>query len=113
MKYTKPDSVDYGDYSPEGECINGFETQPVPSGDTFGEAVRQLVLKETGWTHIGAAHEVLMTTRAHWSGYSEYTVTNQWSEIILTVPARNWEREWPSLGDFLRAAAEANPEADR
>lgn len=45
---------------------------------------------------------------AHWSGYSEYTVTNQWSEIVLTVPQWNTEREWPSLGDFLRAMADAN-----
>ena len=111
IKYREPADVDYGDYSPEGEAINGFVTKPVSTDDTFGEAVRQLVLQATDRTY--GLPSILMTTRSHWSGYSEYTVTNQWSEIILTVPDWNWEREWPSLGEFLRALAEANPAADR
>jgi len=110
MKYREPAVVDYGDYSPEGESISGFVTESVAKDGTFGQAILQLVRAESG-NH--GYPDVLMTTREHWSGYSEYTVTNQWSEIILTVPAWNWEKEWPSLGDFLRAVAEANPERDR
>lgn len=111
MKYTKPADVDYGDYDQDGGCVSGFVTVEVGKSGTFEDAVRRLVLKETDRTYGNP--DVLMTTRAHWSGYSEYTITNTWSEIILTVPAWNWEREWPSLGEFLRAVAEANPEADR
>lgn len=110
IKYREPATVDYGDYDPEGNCVNGFVTEAVAKEGTFGEAILVLVRAESG-NH--GYPDVLMTTRAHWSGYSEYTITNQWSEIILTVPAWNWEREWPSLGDFLRALADANPEADR
>lgn len=113
MKYTEPASVSCDDYfDDDGNAIFGFTTVEVAAGSTFGEAVRQLVLKSTDraeWT----MRQLLMTTRDHWSGYSEYTITNTWSEIILTVPAWNWEQEWPSLGDFLRAMADANPEADR
>lgn len=112
IKYREVGEVEYlSDYDPDGNCINGFTTEAVPSSGTFGEAIRALVLKETDRTF--GFPDVLMTTRRHWSGYSEYTVTNQWSEIILTVVDWNWEREWPSLGDFLRALADANPEADR
>lgn len=111
MRYTEPAEVDYGDYDPAGGCVNGFVTQALGREDTFDRAVQRLVLKETDRTYGNP--DVLMTVREHWSGYSEYTVTNQWSEIILTVPAWNWEREWPSLGDFLRAVADANPEAER
>jgi hypothetical protein len=109
MKYTKVGEVDYGDYDPEGGCVSGFVTEEVNRRSTFGEAVVRLVLRETNRTY--GHPNVLMTTRSHWSGYSEYTVTSTWSEIILTVPEWNWEREWPSLGEFLRAMAEANPEA--
>jgi len=112
MRYTEVGEVDYGDYDPDGNCVNGFVTAEVDRNTTFGEAVAQLILKETGRTY-GNPKPILMTTRSHWSGYSEYTVTNQWSEIILTVPDWNFEREWASLGDFLRAMGEANPEADR
>jgi hypothetical protein len=111
VKYTKVDEVDYPDYDPEGNAVDGFVTKAVDRGDTFGEAVHRLVLRETGRQYGNT--EILMTVRRHWSGYSEYTVTNTWSEIILTAPAWNWEHEWLSLGDFLRAMAEANPEADR
>jgi hypothetical protein len=111
MRYTKVGEEDYGDYSPEGECVNGFVTEEVKRGSTFGDAVAQLAIKATGRQYGNP--NVLMTTRSHWSGYSEYTVTNTWSEIILTVPEWNWEQEWTSLGDFLRALADANPEADR
>ena len=112
MKYTKPGKVDYdGYYDDESGCVFGFVTEAVEGRSTFGHAVVALVLKETGRDY--GTPSVLMTTREHWSGYSEYTITNTWSEIILTVPEWNWEREWPSLGDFLRAMAEANLEADR
>ena len=112
MKYTEPGEVEYlSQYDPDGNCVDGFVTERVERKGTFGEAVVRLVLKETGREYGNP--DVLMTTRSHWSGYSEYTVTNTWSEIILTAPAWNWEREWPSLGDFLRAMAEANPEADQ
>lgn len=111
MKYTKVGEVDCGDYDSEGNLVNGFTTEAVDANTTFGDAVRRLVLQITNRTF--GSPEVLMTTRNHWSGYSEYTVTNTWSEIILTVVGWNWEHEWPSLGDFLRAVAEANPEADR
>lgn len=110
MKYHEPAEVDCDYYDPDGGRVNGWTTEPVRVG-TFAEAVVKLVLKETNRTY--GHPEMLMTTRRHWSGYSDMTITNQWSEIILTVPAWNWEREWPSLGDFLRALAEANPEADR
>lgn len=111
MKYTKPQEVDYGDYDPEGNSVNGFVTEALGPTGLFNEAVHKLVLKETNRTY--GRTPVLMTVRAHWSGYSEFTVTNQWSEVILTAPDWNWEREWPSLGDFLRDLAEANPEADQ
>lgn len=111
MRYTEPGEVDYGDFDPEGNCVNGFTTVEVDQNTTFGEAVMKLLLVETNRTY--GRTRVLMTTRRHWSGYSEFTVTNQWSEIILTAPDWNTEREWPSLGDFLRAMADANPEADR
>lgn len=111
MRYTEPASVDYDDYySPEGEAVYGFVTEQVDTATTFGEAVLKLVLSSTDRTY--GMPSILMTTRAHWSGYSEYTITNQWSEIALTVVDWNYEREWPSLGDFLRALADANPEAD-
>lgn len=109
MRYTKPAEVDYGDYDEEGECVSGFVTKPVGKSGTFERAVHELVLRETDRTYGNPS--ILMTTREHWSGYSEYTVTSTWSEIILTVPEWNWEREWSSLGDFFRALAEANPEA--
>lgn len=113
MKYTEPKAVDYGSsYSPEGECVDGFVTEALDVTTTFGSAVMRLVLAATNRDY-GYPKSVLMTTRSHWSGYSEFTVTNQWSEIILTVPEWNFEREWPSLGDFLRAMADANLEADR
>lgn len=113
MRYTTEAEVGYDYFDPDGQPIKGFITKAVPKdGDPlFADAIRALVLKETNRTY--GFPDVLMTTRAHWSGYSEYTITNQWSEIILTVVAWNWEREWPSLGDFLRALADANPEADR
>lgn len=113
LKYTKVQEVDYGDYDPDGDCINGFITQKVNPRSTFGEAVFNLIRVTITTTMAIPAFnprgDVLLTTRHHWSGYSEYTVTNVWSEIILTVPASNWEHEWPSLGDFLRDMADANP----
>ena len=111
MRYTKAGEVDYDYADPDGRRMFGAVTAEVKRGDVFGEAVKELVLKETGRDYGNP--DVLMTTEAHWSGYSEYTITNTWSQIVLTVPAWNWEREWPSLGDFLRAMADANPEADR
>lgn len=114
LKYTKVAEVDTdGYYDGEGQPISGFVTVAVNRTGTFDEAVRALVRKETGRSEYVAVPPVLMTTRDHWSGYSEYTITNTWSEIILTVVDWNWEHEWPSLGDFLRAMADANPEADR
>lgn len=114
MKYTKVATVDTDDYYDEdGRQVTGFITVAVGMTSTFDEAVRNLVRRETGRGEYVRVPPVLMTTRAHWSGYSEYTITNTWSEIILTVVDWNWEHEWPSLGDFLRAMAEANPEADR
>ena len=112
MKYAKPDKVNYdGCYDPDGEAVHGFVTERVDPLTTFGHAVVQLVLEVTGRTYGNP--EVLMTTRDHWSGYSECTITNEWSEIVLTVPEWNFEREWPSLGEFLRAMADANPKADQ
>jgi hypothetical protein len=112
MKYTEVREVEYpSQYDPDNNAVDGFVTEAVNRASTFGEAVTQLVLKSTNRQYGNP--NVLMTTRRHWSGYSEYTVTNQWSEIILTVPEWNWEHEWPSLGDFLRAMADANPDADR
>lgn len=112
MRYDKPQEVEYsGAYDPDGQCVNGFVTEVVDQGTTFGLAAANLVGKLAGKKYERIP-PLLMTTRDHWSGYSEYTVTNLWSEIILTVPAWEWEKEWPSLGDFLRAMADANPEAD-
>lgn len=111
LRYTKVDESDQDDSTPDGRPISGFRTVQVNREDTFGLAVRNLLLRETGREY--GYPEILMTTRDHWSGFSEFTITNQWSEIILTVVEWNLEREWPSLGDFLRAMAEANPEADR
>jgi hypothetical protein len=111
VKYAEVGEVDYGYYDPDGDTVFGFVTEPVGRGTTFGEAVARLVLSENGRSEYDRVGTVLMTTRKHWSGYSEYTIMDEWSEIILTVPELEWEKEWPSLGDFLRAMAEANPEA--
>jgi hypothetical protein len=111
MEYTEPREVEYGYEDEKGRAVFGFKTEPVDCGTTFGAAVNNLILRETGRTYGNP--KILMTTREHWSGYSDMTITNQWSEIILTVPDWNTEREWPSLGDFLRAMADANPQADR
>lgn len=109
IRYSEPATVYYGDFDPDGNCVNEFVTEEVNKDSTFGGAILKLVRAEIG--EIGYP-DVLMTTRQHWSGHSEYTITNQWSEIILTVPACNWEKEWSSLGDFLRALADANPKEE-
>lgn len=112
LKYASPAEVDYGDYSPTGECINGYVTRPVELDGVFGLALGNLIRKELGRSYIGGG-QILMTTTDCWSGYSEYTITNQWSEITITMPAINFEKTWVSMGDFFRAVADANPEADR
>lgn len=112
LKYAEPADVDYGDYSPSGECVNGYVTKPVEPNDAFGRALDALIRKETGRSYIGSGR-ILMTTTECWSGYSEYTITNQWSEITITMPSIAFEKSWTSMGDFFRAVADANPEAPR
>lgn len=105
MKYTEVGRTDNDFGSEDG--IHGWVTDKVVGGTPFGDAIRRLVANETEndwWTG-----DILITVREHWSGYSEYTITNEWSEVILTAPHIQWEQEWPSMGDFLRAVADANP----
>jgi hypothetical protein len=108
MKYTKPDKVEHpGYYDPEGEAIHGFVTERIDPRTTFGEAVVKLVLKVTDRTYGNP--EVLMTTRDHWSGYSEYTITNEWSEIVLTVPEWNFELAPPVCLNVFGSSISLHP----
>ena len=112
MRYKEPAEIDYGDYGPDDDGssyrqIFGAVTKAVDLGDgAFGEALMALILKETDRTHLGP-RQVLMTTEACWSGYSEYTITSTWSEVVLGVVDWNWEKRWESLPEFLKALAEA------
>lgn len=72
IRYREPANVDYGDYDPEGNRVNGFATEPVAKDGTFGQAILNLVRAESG-NH--GYPDVLMTTREHWSGYSTKEVT--------------------------------------
>lgn len=104
MRYTEPGTVESDD------GLSDVTTAVVDLGTIFGQAVLTLVHKEI--VKPDSFPVILITTEDHWSGYSEYTVTNTWQEIVLSIPAWDWEKEWPSLGDFLRALADANPERE-
>lgn len=109
VKYCDVVNMQYDYYDPDGNCLFGFATERVDNSGTFGEAVYRLAQQ---CTRRNTIDQLLMTTRQNWSGYSEYTITNTWSEIVLTAPRLGWEQEWPSLGAFLGALMEANPEAE-
>jgi len=102
MKYAIVGATDLDD-----ELGNEAVTNIVARGETFGEAVALFVLVDTErptWTNVP---EILMTTEPHWSGYSEYTITSEWSEVYITVPAWNFERHFESVADLFAALAKA------
>ena len=101
--YTEPGRED-------GDGLTGYVTEPVISTTPFGEAIYVLLGKEAPMLRMGQT--VLITVQECWSGYSEYSITSTWSEVYLTIPELDWERNWPSMGHFLRALSDANPEED-
>lgn len=80
----------------------------------FGEAVYALM----GQRHSPESRysyprpgAVLMTTEKKWSGYSEFTITSMWSEIVLTAPEWNLEERWESIPEFFKALAAVDSES--
>ena len=114
VRYTEVGVIDYGDFDeshPDGwRAINSATTTEIDvvNGGVFGEAVAALVRREADrdeWVTI--PKPVLMTAEACWSGYSEYTITNQWTEVVIGVPAWNMERHYDSMPAFFAALGEA------
>jgi hypothetical protein len=110
MKYTEPADVEYPAHAPDGTPCDGYTTVTLGLSGVFEDAVRALLATEGVTTHL-VTDVVLVTTAACWSGSSEFTISNTWTEVTLTVPGAGYERTWESVGAFLVAVAAANPEA--
>src|SRR3954462_11392180 len=96
IKYSKVGKTEYiGYFDENGDQIREKSTELVEREGLFGWAVLVLVKTETGKNEGVRIPDILMTTEEHWDGMSEFTITNEWSQIVLTVPEWNWEKEWP------------------
>ena len=93
----------YGRREPvEGEVMRDGKPEPVRTGsDSFDRAVRAMVRRKGHDVPDHAKVTVEMT--GEWSGYSEYTITNQWDEFTIHVEGvaepfvydTDWEnRQW-------------------
>jgi hypothetical protein len=105
MKYPEIGRKDYDmQYNEEGECIDGYETREI---NRKTDPLFMPVYEFCGWPK----GPILMTLEHRWSGYSEYTVTNVWTGIVITAPDEGKEWEFEDLGTFLRTIADHTPKS--
>jgi hypothetical protein len=111
VKYTKPGEVEYDSFYEPGDDENprrmfGYTTVEVTGTDIFAIALRAWIRKTVGTRAYRALPKILMTTEACWSGYSEYTVTSNWTEVVITVPTMRFERHFDSIPEFFAALSQ-------
>lgn len=109
MKYTQEQAVEYDYYNDEGEEVIRLVTKRIGFGDgPFELAVWQRLAKEFGAAYEwGVKGPVLLTYREMWSGYSEYTITDQWWEATVSVVNHDFERTFETMSEFLAWLGEA------
>ena len=107
-------AMTYGRREPvEGEVVRDGRPQPVRTGsDGFDRVVRAMARRKGHNVPDHAKVTVEMT--GEWSGYSEYTITNQWDEFTIHVEGvdepfvydTDWEnRQWKDDVDSSPKAA--------
>lgn len=98
-----PMFVTVGEHEVDQCGVNSRITVEVNGSDVFSCAVRQLASPDKA-----IRGPIYMTTESCWSGYSEFTITSEWSEIVVTIPEQRWQRRWETVGTFLTELATAN-----
>lgn len=77
-----PDSSEYNP-APSGSWRQGYQTKPV-TDEYMRKHLRAYINLRQGrqkYDGISLHGTPQMTVHSCWSGYSEYTITNQWDEI--------------------------------
>lgn len=93
----------------EWTAMFGYATTDITNDSVLGEPAQALMaFIRSGSNFWARPNKVLMTTERRWSGYSEYTITSTWTEVILTAPDWNMAHRWESLPAFFKALGEAS-----
>ena len=93
----------YGSPAPSGSDRHGYVTY-TETNPTLVRSI-QVLLDGNEWGYRPGYPNI--TVHECWSGYSEYTVTNTWSEIEIVWGEDS--RYFNHVSDFFRALAEADP----
>lgn len=112
--YTQLGVVDdpkLGKYNENG-AVDRYQTEIFDRSTLLGrefDGLLKVLLSRLGKSAhcVQIGDQILITTRSHWSGYSEYTITQTWDEIVITIPSIRAEFEWHSVSKFLKAVAES------
>ena len=100
----------YEGRSPSGAWRDGYTTYREPDNSPVARAIFQHIERSHRNVWMQVRHEPLeLTVHNCWSGYSEYTITNTWSEV--SVKWGPFELHFDSMPAFFRALAETEEAA--
>lgn len=108
----------YSGRAPSGSARDGYSTYEEPAGTPLAEAVRTHLTrleaekgkKNPEWVVRGQTKNqpLKVTVHACWSGYSEYTITNTWTEA--SIEWGPYALEFESMAELFRTLADAEAE---
>lgn len=86
-----------------GEC----EQTRIDKENFLYHPIRLLLEKEKGVRrNVYNVPTIYLVTDERWTGYSSYTITNQWDEVHIHCGEH--DLHYDGMGDFLTALAKAN-----
>lgn len=110
----------YEGVSPGGDRRNGYTTYTEPADSPLADGVLDYLARQIApeglrdWEFDRYQHQILravhdkpLTFTVHdcWSGYSEYTITQEWSEISFSWGVH--EHHFEGMAEFFRALADS------
>lgn len=95
LEYTEPGE----NADPEDYYLHRYVTTKVAHSDPLHMPLWVWLRKRVGPTRLDT---ILLTTEECWSGWSDQTISNEWTSIVVTVPDAHFEHRWDTLPEFLR-----------
>lgn len=97
ITYTKP-----GRSAGDGYNVDGADTTVLRRDDPLYNTVWTWLFEKQHVDPRAVSNLILITSEGHWSGYSEFTKSDEWEGIVVTVPAADFEYRWDTLPEFLQ-----------
>lgn len=116
----------YDGESPNGSWRDGYTTYVEPQDSPLADGVlgyltRKVTPVDARYGELDRNQSAIMravqdkpltfTVHNCWSGYSEYTITDMWSEISFTWG--EYEHHFEGMAEFFRALGDSVPARDR